>query len=244
LALPQLDPWACNDRELLFTFDRLARAGYEPFLFDMRIDLGIPAVLAVARRRTPGDGHLIFAAGCSLDPQQAIRAAVCETSTYVSGFAHRVAERRQALEAMARDFTKVTKLEDHQLLYGLPEMSRHADFLWQHPARVSPAAAYDEWERTRPRHLDLRADIEFCLQRLRQSGLPEVIVAEQTSREQAAAGLTTVCVIVPGLVPIDFGFDKRRYLSLPRMLLASHRAGMTPAALDVGDLNAAPHPFP
>ena len=52
---------------------------------------------------------------------------MCETASYVPGFDERVAASEPQLREMVEDYTKVTELSHHALLYGLPEMARHAD---------------------------------------------------------------------------------------------------------------------
>ena len=49
----------------------------------------------------------------------------------------------------------------------------------------------------------------------------DVIVVDQTRPEQRALGLATASVLVPGLLPIDFGWARQRAL---RHAAAAHRA--------------------
>jgi ribosomal protein S12 methylthiotransferase accessory factor len=131
--LAEIDPAGCRDPRVRFMLDRVGLFGYDIRLFDTRVDLPVPVVTAVAVRRDGGIGQLCFAAGASLDPDDAIRAAVCETASYVSGFDERVAASAPKLYEMAADYTRVTELTHHALLYGLPEMARRAAFLFDEP---------------------------------------------------------------------------------------------------------------
>lgn len=72
----------------------------------------------------------------------------------------------------------------------------------------------------------------------------DVIVVDQTMPEQRELGLTTVSVIVPGLLPIDFGWTRQRALDMPRLRTALGAAGLRPGELTDAELNLAPHPFP
>ena len=71
-----------------------------------------------------------------------------------------------------------------------------------------------------------------------------MIAVDQTSPEQASVGLANVCVIAPGLAPIDFGWDKQRVLTMRRFHdLVERTAGRTGrAGAEVP--NPVPHPFP
>jgi len=56
--------------------------------------------------------------------------------------------------------------------------------------------------------------------------------------------LRTASVIVPGLVPIDFGWARQRALQMKRTRTARAEAGLRDRDLRADELNPAPHPFP
>jgi len=49
--LPEIDGSTCADEEIQFILDRVRKLGYRMRLFDMRVDIDVPAVMAVAERR-------------------------------------------------------------------------------------------------------------------------------------------------------------------------------------------------
>lgn len=51
-------------------------------------------------------------------------------------------------------------------------------------------------------------------------------------------------MIVPGLLPIDFGWTKQRALHMPRLRTAFRRAGWRETDLAESELHRVPHPFP
>ena len=69
-------------------------------------------------------------------------------------------------------------------------------------------------------------------------------MVDQTTPEQARLGLRTVCTIVPGLLPIDFGWSRQRALTMPRLRTAWRRAGRRPDDLGEDEIRRVPHPFP
>jgi ribosomal protein S12 methylthiotransferase accessory factor len=83
----------------------------------------------------------------------------------------------------------------------------------------------------------------FCRDELVKAG-HDVIVVDQTSSEQRMVGLRSVCMVVPGLVPIDFGWSLQRALHMPRTFTALRCAGLRSADLSPADLHRVPHPFP
>jgi ribosomal protein S12 methylthiotransferase accessory factor len=62
---------------------------------------------------------------------------------------------------------------------------------------------------------------------------------DQTTPQQRRTGLRTVCAIVPGLPPMDFGWARQRALRMPRLRDAWRRRGVA-----VDTARRVPHPFP
>jgi ribosomal protein S12 methylthiotransferase accessory factor len=213
----------------------------------MRADLPVPAVTAVAERRDGELGTLVFGAGAGFAPIEAIRAATAETASYVTGFDERVSSRLSDLTAMVDDYGLVHELSHHSGLYGLPRMAPHAGFLFDDPPLRGVGALYAAWFKERPDGLDLADDVRYLVDRVAALG-SDVIVVDQTCPEQEPVGITTVSVIAPGLIPIDFGWQRQRVLRHPRLhdFLAGRLGSVHPAGDGLGPrgLNARPHPFP
>ncbi|MGP3982179.1 TOMM precursor leader peptide-binding protein [Streptomyces sp. KR80] len=243
--LEEIDPASCVGLGTTALADRIAGLGYQLRLFDLRVDLPIPVVLCVARRRDGGFGQLCLSAGSALDPQDAVVSAVREVATYLPGFAARVEAEQESLRAMVADYALVRQLDDHGLLYGLPEMADRAAFLWE-PSTTEPRAldeVFADWTRTRPASTDLLEDLRHCARLVGRVTGGDVIVADQTSPEQKVIGLSTAVVIAPGLLPLDFGWERQRALDSDRLRTAAWRAGLRPAPLRDADIHRHPHPF-
>ncbi|MEW1841122.1 TOMM precursor leader peptide-binding protein [Nonomuraea angiospora] len=240
-SLPEIDPATCR-RESRFAIDRLRLCGYDVRLFDMRIDLPVPAVLAVAVRRDGGPGTLTFASGAALDPAEAVASALSEVASFAPTMPDQFTSRADEIQAMIEDFGKVRTLTDHPALFASPTMAHHADFLLSDRPLTPMTELYREWERIRPRSADLLTDLSYCRDLLVDAGL-DVLVVDQTAPEQELLGLRTVRVIVPGLVPIDFGWSRQRALHMPRTRNAFRRAGWRTTDLDDSELHRVPHPF-
>ncbi|WP_433346488.1 TOMM precursor leader peptide-binding protein [Microtetraspora malaysiensis] len=217
--------------------------GYDLRCFDIRVDVPVPAVGAVAVRRDGGLGRLCFAGGASPDPADAVRAAVCEVASYVTGFPDRVAASREHVELMVTDYDHVGELEHHAQLFGMPEMARHAEHWLRQTRRTSLDDAFADWTAGRGPVTDLARITGEIVDVLAEAGFDTVAV-DQTTPEQRSMGLHTVAALVPGLVPIDFGWRRQRVLSMPRTLWAPYRAGLTPHPLRPEQLHLVPHPFP
>jgi ribosomal protein S12 methylthiotransferase accessory factor len=245
-VLPEINPRSSKDRTTREMVDRLEMHGYIARFFDARIGFPIPVVIAVATRADGGLGATCFSAGASLDPESALRAGLEEIATDAVYLRGRTESRFGELNAMADDFGKVRELRDHPLLYGLPRMSGYAGFLLDKRNGSTPGDLADVYARPpvplQPRE-DIRDDVRQCVDVMTRGGF-DVIVVDQTFPLQRDLGLRTVKVIVPGLLPIDFGWHRQRALLLPRLRTALHQAGLRDRDLTPSDFNPAPHPFP
>ncbi|MFD3494419.1 TOMM precursor leader peptide-binding protein [Streptomyces sp. NPDC058690] len=246
-ALPEIDPRTSSRPATRHMVERLEMYGYEARFFDTRISFPIPVVTGVAVRPDGGPGRMCFGAGAGLDPEAALAGALCEIATDAVNLQGRTERDEKRLRAMAHDFHKVEALHDHPLAYGIPEMGDHAHFLIGEPGAPRPpsrsiAELYGDGSAL-PVSDDLRDDLTRCVEAVATAGF-DVIVVDQTMPEQRDLGLTTVGVLVPGLLPIDFGWTRQRALGLPRLRTALREAGLRDRDLVDADLNPAPHPFP
>ncbi|KOV59018.1 bacteriocin biosynthesis protein SagD [Streptomyces sp. AS58] len=244
--LPEIDPATSARPATRHMVERLAMYGYRARFFDTRITFPIPVVTGVAERLDGGLGRMCFGAGAGLDPESALDAALCEIATDAVNLQGRSERDEARLRAMAKDFTEVTALHDHPLVYGVPEMGVHADFLLRATPTRGPLAVADlAWPDASGAMVspDLRDDLERCVAAVTAAGF-DVVVVDQTLPEQRLLGLHTFSVLVPGLLPIDFGWSRQRALGMPRLRTALREAGLRERDLETADLNPAPHPFP
>lgn len=242
--LPEIDPMTSADPRTRVMVERLAMYGYRARFFDTRITFPVPVVTAVAERFDGGLARMCFGAGAALDPEAALAAALCEIATDSVQLLQRFRRNEAAYRAMAEDFEKITSLHDHPLVYAVPEMGRHADFLLRPPSPPEPVGVADlRWDRADGSGPDVRDDLLAAVDAVTSAGF-DVVVVDQTAPEQRALGLHTVKVLVPGLLPLDFGWTRQRARHMPRMRTALREAGLRQEDLTEADLNPGPHPFP
>lgn len=244
LALPKIDPRSDPRREIRFMLAAVEKQGYELSLLDARLDFKVPSVIAVLRSRDNHKlGQTLVAGGAHLNPEVAIKKAFSEVATYLAAFVAKVERSYEEVRLMADDYSKVTRLPHHPLLHGLPEMRKHTDFLQCTPTCKPIEETYRSWHAEYPGKQDLLEDLQYCMEMLLERGM-DIIVVDQTCPEQVRLGLKTACVIVPGLVPLDFGWDRHRVLSLPRLSSIPHMMGFYDSAFLPEQANLVPHPFP
>lgn len=240
---PEIDMDTVQDPVTQNMRHQLDLMGYDLRCFDTRVDIPVPTIGSVAIRRNGEDGFLCFAGGASLDPEQAIRAAVSETASYVPSLARRVKENKKLLDTAINDFSVIEELEHHALLYGRPEVGHLANHWLDRPNPKPLDELYSEWQKIKPQTKELRTPTQWIVDMLAEREL-NTIVVDQTTDEQKVLGLNTVSVIVPGLIPIDFGWERQRVLEMSRTLWAHFNAGSRTAPLTRSNLRLAPHPFP
>ncbi|WP_425582526.1 TOMM precursor leader peptide-binding protein [Streptomyces synnematoformans] len=241
--LTELDPASATRPATRQMVARLEMYGYRARFFDAALTFPVPVITGVAERYDGGPGRMCFGAGAGLDPEAALASALDEIATDAVNLAGRTEREEARLRAMAADFGKVAALHDHPLVYGLPEMARYADFLLRPRQRPVPLRERYGAGRTLPVSDDLADDAAACVAAVAESGF-EVIAVDQTLPEQRALGLWTVSVIVPGLLPIDFGWSRQRALGMSRLRTGLREAGLRDHDLADAELNPAPHPFP
>ena len=98
----------------------------------MRIDIDIPIVLLVAKKKDTDAKNIMnimCAAGISLSWAGAITNALHELCDIYPALNKKFMQRIAELEKMSNNFSLVKTMEDHSLLYGLPSMEKYFSFL-------------------------------------------------------------------------------------------------------------------
>ena len=90
---------------------------------------------------------------------------------------------------------------------------------------------------------DLSDDLREALKRFLDNGM-DVIVVDQTTPEHRVGGFSCVKVLVPGSMPMTFGYHHRRTVGLPRLGSVPTLLGHRREPLAHKELNQHPHPFP
>ncbi|MEV6710992.1 YcaO-like family protein [Lentzea sp. NPDC051208] len=205
--------------------DRLEELGYELLFLNATNDLGIPAVLTLARTTRTGLPQAFFAAGASPDPAKALRSAAVEVAVDVEAFADRARARpgnyrRERLLNLLHDPAQVRSMDDHVAVNTLPEArERYANLVSDEPPQVLP---------DRRDHTDLRDLLDRYTEDLRGKGLELIAVDQSDPHTTNTLGLHCAKVVVPGALPMTFGHLHRRTTGLPRL----------------GTTAGHPHPFP
>jgi ribosomal protein S12 methylthiotransferase accessory factor len=240
LPLPRLDIRSAHDPELQLMAERLrAVAGYEVHLYNMTMENGIPAIWVLAKSENPGKMNLLCSAGAHLDPVRAAKSAIHEIAGMAVILQDQFAAEREELVSMFRDSALVQQMENHVMLYGLPEAEERLHFLLDSGRTMR---TFDEEFKRQESHADLTEELKALLQTFHRLNL-EVITVDQSSPETLRNGLYCVKVLVPGMLPMTFGHHLRRLEGLERVLRVPMELGYANERLTLERLNPHPHPF-
>ncbi|KEO83763.1 TOMM precursor leader peptide-binding protein [Tumebacillus flagellatus] len=241
LPLPRLDLESMQDTELQWMIQRIRTVGgYDLHLYNATMENGIPSIFALAKNRKSYGLNLICAAGAHLDPIRAVKSAVHELAGMMLVLDRKYEFHREQCLAMYRDSAKVQAMDDHMMLYGLPEAEERLDFLLKSDR---PMQTIQEAFPPRAKRADLTDDVRDLLGVFRRLNL-EVIVVNQTTPEVARNGFSCVKVLIPGMLPMTFGHHLIRVKGLERVLKVPAQLGYVKKKLTRQGLNSDPHPFP
>jgi ribosomal protein S12 methylthiotransferase accessory factor len=241
LPLPRLDLHSAKDEELQLMVDRLqAVTGYDLLFYNATMENGIPSVWAMAKNRRQQGVNLICAGGSHPDPVRAVKGAVHELAGMLLTLDEKFEANRKDYVRMYHDPFQLQQMEDHSMLYSLPEAEERLQFLLDDHR---PLRAFDEEFKWEARHEDLTDDLTDMIQVFRRLNL-DVIVVDQTTPELKRNGLSCVKVLIPGMLPITFGYHLTRLEGLDRVLRVPVELGYTAQPLTRKQLNPHPHPFP
>ncbi|MEH7084313.1 TOMM precursor leader peptide-binding protein [Neobacillus drentensis] len=241
LKLPRLDPSSADDQELQLMIERMrAVAGYDLYLYNSTMEHGIPSICAIAKNRKEKGLNLICAAGAHLDPIRAVKSAVHELAGMMLTLDEKLESNQEEYSRMLQDSSLVQQMDDHGMLYGLPQAEKRLDFLLEDNRSLRTFAEEFKWM---SRHTDLTDELQDILQVFRQLNL-DVIVVDQTAPELKRNGLYCVKVLIPGMLPMTFGQHLTRVTGLERVLRVPMELGYSKQPLTLDQLNPHPHPFP
>ncbi|WP_423410388.1 TOMM precursor leader peptide-binding protein [Heyndrickxia sp. MSNUG] len=241
MNLPRLDPLSADDQELELMVERMrAVAGYDLYLYNSTMEHGIPSVWAMAKNRKEKGLNLILAAGAHLDPVRAAKSAIQELAGMMLSLDEKFEENKEKYEKMLHDASLVRQMDDHGMLYALPQAEERFKFLLDD---LRPMRSFKEEFKWKSENSDLTDDLKDILHVFRSLNL-DVIVVDQTAPELLRNGLHCVKVLIPGMLPMTFGHHLTRLTGLDRVLKVPMDLGYADHPLTFEQLNHHPHPFP
>jgi ribosomal protein S12 methylthiotransferase accessory factor len=241
LPLQRIDLCSAQDQELDLMVQRLREVeNYDVYFYNSTMEHGIPSVWGMAKNKGSKGLNLICAAGANPEPVNAVKSALFELAGMMQRNDEKLVKNQTKYVRMLENPFEVVTMEDHGLLYGLPEAEERLHFLLN---ETRPMRTFADEFKSQPKYLDLKDEVNELLERFRRLNL-DVIVVDQTTPEIKRNGLFCVKVIIPGMLPMTFGHHLIRVRGLDRVLTIPMKLGFTKRPLTYEELNPYPHPFP
>lgn len=245
MPAPRLDLASARDRTVPMQAAAIAaETGYEVLAFETTVEHGIPCVWTMAVH--PGDPgaapKMVCAAGAHPSLEHAVLNGLSELGPILVDLIRRFPNDADRARLMVADPTLVATMPDHSTLYGAAEAFDRLQFLTG-SGRVRRLDEPPHSQQEAFRNEDLSDDLREALKRFLDNGM-DVIVVDQTTPEHRVGGFSCVKVLVPGSMPMTFGYHHRRTLGLPRLGSVPTLLGHRREPLAYKELNQHPHPFP
>jgi ribosomal protein S12 methylthiotransferase accessory factor len=211
-----------------------ARRGVTIDVHRLPVDSAATVVLAVGW--SEDRPAAVVGLGADLDPVVAARRAVLEVGQVRPALRARLGQPETAarLAELVEDPSRVSGLEDHDLLYA-DRCTAQAGLSYLRSAPREPwdagggAAAADS------------PALEVLVESLRRVA-GDVLYVDVTTPDVADLGVRVACGIVPGFQPIHFGAQEMR-LGGDRLYTFPASLGLRPGRVGRDELNLAPHPL-
>lgn len=243
LAVPRIEVASLPGRTLGLIIERIEHTtGHTIHVFNTTMEQRVPCVwvMAVDEHNRADQPKAVCAAGAHLDPERAIEGALLELVRQLQHAQRGYLNDRHRILGMVADPFNVREMADHAPLYYAPEAFERLSFLVGTPRRQTFDEAFPD------QHVpseDLSTDVQETIERYLDTGL-DVLVVDQTGPEHALEQFACVKVIVPGALPMVFGYQNQRIHGFERLYRIGYELGYHSRPLTHPELNPHPHPFP
>lgn len=236
LALDEIRADSVTDPLSRVLLDRMALCGQEVRFFNATIGVEVPTVIAVCTE--PG-GSACVGAGSHPNAEKALHSALVEVASDFQVVAQHRREREDELATMLNDYSRVRSMEDHADMFAHPGARPLLAPWLDSNHRLTDLDAL-----SRPGSgTSVAADLAQTLDACRAAELEPIAVRTQTPLADAV-GARCWKVVVPGLIPIDFGFSYQRALRMPRLAQVAKKFNAGHGYSTEFAPYIVPHPFP
>lgn len=229
LPLPRIDISNIDNPDFWDRVERCERIGMEQYFFNGTFDLGIPTVYSLHINRESKVAALIMAS-TKLDPVQALIRVMDESvasrlavSTWSNAQPHFNPD----------DFHTFERLEDGAIYYADINHLGAFDFLLNSP-NTCHHSSIENLETS-----DVKANLATMIQRVQAHNI-ETIVVDTTPPTIREAGMYSVKVIMPELVPLALNYNMR-FMGAKRVYDVPAKLGYPVKSFS--ELNPNPQPF-
>ncbi len=215
--------------------------GYEIRIFDITTEIGIPVFWTYITGTKEHQFSTFTAAGSHLNFRDALRASLVECISSLGVYSNMYYDDTEIKyrEELAKDYSKVSEMDDHFKLYAHPEMKNQFSFV-----NDCKVIVYDDLVQEYDNNLEMLKEnsiellLDAVIKKFKQY-YGELYYYNFESTYLRNIGLYAVRVFSPNLLPMTFGSDNQIF-SRDRI---SRFVNYKNCQWD-GKLNKLPHPFP
>jgi thiazole/oxazole-forming peptide maturase SagD family component len=238
---PQIDPASVTFEPFQLLWRRLKAAfpNFHIYLFDLRMDIAVPTIAAVAVKKKGNGPRCLYAIASRPLVERALFSALQDLSSWLT--TNPETYPRERYEKFLDAPELVLLPEDHRAFYSLDETFGRLSFLgFDAPPSLSAAQINDRSPVKPQASYNLREVVEDILRHLEEQGV-EVLLKDLTF-PTLAKQIRCVKAVTPGLYPMWFGYNHARFAVTERLQrLARTFTGRT--LVNESDFNLDIHPL-
>ncbi|WNS43477.1 YcaO-like family protein [Paenibacillus sp. MMS20-IR301] len=228
----RIDLSSVKSKGTIAAINRIQELGYSLHCFDITTELGIPTIWLFAEGCVEPSFATYTTTGISIDPAKALDKALEEMLYAFLTYTDFDTIKEQALRVLSG---KVSVMQDHPLLYALPQMRGEFDFLFGDT--IEEQDFDDNFPEFIPAEINLTAKLQHLLTQIGQL-YGNVYIADLTPKGFIDYNIKAVKVVIPGLQQLWFGAD---YISISEQRLRQIANYWKMVTYEV---NVGMHPYP
>jgi thiazole/oxazole-forming peptide maturase SagD family component len=228
----RIDLLSVRSEETIAAINRIQRLGYNLFCFDITTELGIPTIWLFAEGCVEHSFATYTTTGISIDAVKALDKALEEM---LYAFLTYTEFDKITVLALRVFNNKVNVMQDHPLLYALPQMREKFDFLFGET--MVEHDFYEIFSDFIPAEINLTEELHHLLRQIGQL-YGNVYIADLTPKGFMDYHIRSVKVVIPGLQQLWFGAD---YISISKQRLKNIAKYW---GIKNYEINADMHPYP
>ena len=238
----KLDLTSIQDEKIRRTIDLVKLNGYKLHVFDITTENKVPTVwVMIENPSKDAKVRSYSAAGAHTNPYKAIEAGLVEVITSMPINEQFLPDDIERAKLINSDFSKVTTMEDHVLMYSIDEAFERLQYLFEDEEYKTIDELYPDWKE-QSSEKSLTKVLTQLMDKVSEYH-KHIYIVDQTNDLIEGLGLYCAKVIVPSMQTMHFGEQFKR-LNKDRIMTGAVLAGWRDEPIREEDINDAPHPFP
>ena len=231
-----------KDERIRETIRLVEANGYKIHIFDITTENRVPAVWVLLEN--PNEDAKVrsyTAAGAHSNPYKAIESGLVEAITSMPIYESIMPAEKERAHLLNSDYSQVTKMEDHVLMYSVAESFEELKYLFEKEEYKTVEELYPWWEEEKEER-SLTKTLERIFHRIMQYH-EDIIIVDQSNDLIERYGFHCAKVIIPSMLTMYFGEQFKR-MNTERVCSGAVLSGWRKEPISAKDISQVPHPFP